>query len=209
MLSDEELLTAWGQGDRAAGTELFTRHYSTVRCFFINKANDAAEDLIQQTFAACVAGRERFAGRASFRAYLLGIARNLLRQHYESRRGVGKLVDVEELSLAELGAGPSTLLARDRAHKRLLDALRQVSLEQQIVLELYYWEGLSGAGLGEALGVPEETARSRLRRAKLALAKEYRRLERFAGVPESSDQDLERWAVGVREAIDRKALASG
>lgn len=207
MSTDEELLAAWGRGDRAAGTELFTRHYSTVRCFFVNKVDDAAEDLIQQTFTACVAGRERFEGRASFRAYLLGIARNLLRQHYEARRGSGKVVDIEELSLAELGAGPSTLLARDRAHKRLLDALRQVSLEQQIILELYYWEGLTGSALGEALGVPEETARSRLRRAKVSLAKEYRRLERFAGVPESTNEDLERWAVGVREHLARPSQA--
>jgi RNA polymerase sigma factor (sigma-70 family) len=202
MSSDEELLAAWGRGDRGAGTELFTRHYSTVRCFFINKVDDAAEDLIQQTFTACVAGRERFEGRSSFRAYLLGIARNLLRQHYEARRS-RDTVDIEDLSLAELGAGPSTLLARDRAHKLLLDALRQVSLEQQIILELYYWEGLSGSALGETLGVSEETARSRLRRAKLALAKAYRRLERFAGVSESSDEDLERWALGVRQQIVR------
>lgn len=200
MSSDADLLKAWAQGDRAAGSELFTRHYSTVRCFFANKVDDAAEDLIQQTFAECVAGRHRFEGRSSFRAYLLGIARNLLRQHWEARRGRGA-VDIEELSLSELGAGPSTLLARDREHKRLLDALRQVSLEQQIILELYYWEGLTGSALGEALGVGEETARSRLRRAKIALAKEYRRLERFAGVPESTDEDLERWAVGVRAKV--------
>ncbi|MFO7562317.1 MAG: sigma-70 family RNA polymerase sigma factor [Enhygromyxa sp.] len=205
MSTDEELLAAWGQGDRAAGSELFTRHYSTVRRFFANKADDAAEDLIQQTFASCVAGRARFEGRSSFRTYLLGIARNLLRQHWEARRGRGQHIDIEEVSLAELGAGPSTLISRDRDHRRLLDALRQVPLEQQIILELYYWEGLSGSALGEALGVGEDTARSRLRRAKVALGKEFRRLERFAGVPESTDENLERWAFDLRAKIASRA----
>lgn len=197
MASEPELLEAWRNGDRDAGAKLFEQYYGTVRRFFINKADDAAEDLIQQTFAACLAGRERFENRSGFRAYLLGIARNLLRKHWQSRRVRGRKIDIEDVSLAELGAGPSTLLSRNRAHKRLLDALRELPLSEQIVLELYYWENLSGAELGRVLEVPEDTARSRLRRAKLNLGKVFRRLERFSGAPESSDENLENWARAI------------
>lgn len=73
------------------------------------------------------------------------------------------------------------------------------------MLELYYWEDLSGPALGEVLGVGEETARSRLRRAKIALGKAYRRLESFAGAPASSDEDLERWALAVKDKIAKPA----
>ena len=44
------------------------------------------------------------------------------------------------------------------------------------MLELYYWEALTGGEIGELLGVPEDTARSRLRRARLLLEAEIQRL---------------------------------
>lgn len=198
MSSDEELLAAWRDGDRRAGGELFQRHYETVRRFFVNKVDSELEDLIQRTFEACVEGQARFEGRGSFRAYLRGIARNLLHKHWEKNRPAGRVVDIDELSLAELGAGPSSVLARSQSEKRLLDALRRIRLKDQELLELYYWEELSGLELAELLDLPEDTVRSRLRRAKLALKKELLRLERFAGVPESSEHDLEDWARGIR-----------
>jgi RNA polymerase sigma factor (sigma-70 family) len=196
--SDEALLLAWRAGDRRAGNQLFQRHYETVRRFFINKVDRDLEDLIQRTFEGCMKGQERFEGRSSFLAYLRGIARHLLLQHWESRRARDRDVDIDELSLAELGAGPSSVLAKSQADKRLLDALRQLPLKDQELLELFYWENLSGPALAEVLGMPENTVRSRLRRAKLALKKAYLRLERFAGVPESSNHDLEDWARGLR-----------
>ncbi|PRP94321.1 RNA polymerase sigma factor [Enhygromyxa salina] len=202
MVSDDELLAAWRAGDRRAGSTLFGRHYETVRRFFVNKVDTDLEDIIQRTFEACAQGQERFEGRSSFLAYLRGIARHLLLQHWESRRHRDRDVPVDELSLADLGAGASSVLARNRAEKRLLDALRQIRLKDQELLELYYWEGLSGPALAEVLAIPEDTVRSRLRRAKLALKKEYLRLERFAGVPESSDQDLEGWARSLRERLN-------
>ncbi|WP_052558434.1 RNA polymerase sigma factor [Enhygromyxa salina] len=202
MVSDDELLAAWRAGDRRAGSTLFGRHYETVRRFFVNKVDTDLEDIIQRTFEACATGQVRFEGRSSFLAYLRGIARHLLLQHWEGRQHRGRDVPIDELSLADLGAGPSSVLARNRADKRLLDALRQIRLADQELLELYYWEGLSGAALAEVLAIPEDTVRSRLRRAKLALKKEYLRLERFAGVPESSDQDLEGWARKLRERLD-------
>jgi RNA polymerase sigma factor (sigma-70 family) len=203
-LSDQELLVAWRAGDRQAGSELFTRHYSTVRRFFANKVDDALEDLIQRTFEACIAAENRFEGRGSFSAYLRSTARHLLYKHWDARRVRGIALPIEEVSLHDLGAGPSSVLARNQAERLLLEALRRVPLRDQEILELFYWEELTGPQLAEQLGVPEQTARSRLRRARLNLAKEYRRLERFAGAPESTDEQLEDWARGVRESVARR-----
>lgn len=201
MSSDEELLLAWRGGDQRAGSELFKRHYAAVRRFFANKVDDGLEDLIQRTFEVCVVAHDRFEGRGSFPAYLRGTARHLLYKYWEARRVRGVAIPVEEVSLHDLGAGPSSVLARNQAERLLLEALRRVSLRDQEILELYYWEELTGAELAEQLGMPEQTARSRLRRARLNLAKEYRRLERFAHVAESTDEQLEDWARGVRESV--------
>lgn len=201
MQSDAELLTAWRAGDTKAGNELFRRHYGTVHRFLVNKVDNELEDLLQRTFEACAEGRDRFEGRSSFRSYLLGIARNLVLQHWDKRRRAPRSESVEDLAVHDLAAGPSTVLARNASHRRLLEALRRIPLKYQIVLELYFWEELTGPQLGEALGILEDTARSRLRRAKLKLAGELNRLERSASALESTSADLERWAAGVRTQL--------
>lgn len=199
--SDDELLLAWRGGDQRAGSELFKRHYTAIRRFFANKVDDNLEDLVQRTFEACVAGQDRFEGRGSISAYLRGTARHLLYQYWEARRVRGASVPIEDVSLHDLGAGPSSLLARNQAERRLLEALRHVPMRDQEILELYYWEELTGVELAEQLGVPEQTARSRLRRARINLAKVYRRLERFAGAPQSSDAQLDDQARGLGKCV--------
>ncbi len=198
MRSDEELLDAWRRGDAQAGNQLFSRHFKTVQRFFLNKTSGEVEDLVQQTFEACTSGRDRYEGRAPFKVYLLRIARNLLYRHWEARNK-RRAEDIDQLSLADLGAGPSTALARDEAHRRLVDALRQIPLGQQEILELYYWEELSGRQLAQVLGVSENTARSRLRRAKLTLADALHRIEDEARVPWTPDVELEARARAIQE----------
>jgi RNA polymerase sigma factor (sigma-70 family) len=200
MKSDWELLRAWCAGDKRAGSSLYRRHYRMVRCFLANKTGDNLEDLIQQTFEALLEGKDRFEGRGEFEAYLRGIARYKLYKYWESRRTRGSTTPIEEMSLSDLGAGPSTLLAREQEQRLLLEALRRVSLADQEILELFYWEAHTGPELAKKLGVAEPTARNRLRRARLNLAKEFRRLERFAGIPESTETQLDDWA---RNLYDR------
>ena len=196
-MRDEELLEAWRNGDQRAGRELFDRYYELLRRFFVNKVSseEALADLIQDTLTACLQGSDRYRGEASFQAYLYGIARNLLYRHWSKRRPD---LDADAHSIIDLGAGPTTLLARDERERRLLAALRRVPLRYQEVLELYYWEELKGGSLGEYLGVPEDTARTRLRAARQALGRELRRMERFEGVPETTKDNLEDWARRVR-----------
>ena len=65
---DVVLLAAWGRGDRAAGAVLFRRHCSSVARFFHNKVDEAAqEDLIHETFLACLVGAARLRGQSRFR----------------------------------------------------------------------------------------------------------------------------------------------
>lgn len=204
MVSDEELLAAWRMDDQRAGSQLFSRHFRTVRLYFANKVDPCdVEDLVQETFKACVDKREGMAERASVAAYLLGIAHHLLCRYWK-KRARRPTDDIEELSLASLGGGPSSIFARNENDKRLLDALRQIPLKHQEVLELHYWEGLNGRELGEALGINENTARGKLSRAKRALGREYRRMERFIRQLESTDEDLDGWARRIREYIELK-----
>jgi len=197
---DEELLEAWRAGDREAGNQLFARYFSAVYRFFRTKVDRGVEDLVQRTFMACVEGRDRLRG-GLFRAYLFGAAHNLLRAHYRRERALARDVDVDERSLVDLGAGPSSVLARHDEQRLLLEALRRLSLADQTLIELYYWERLTGPELGAFLGVPENTARTRLRRARVRLEEEISRLHAAPERLRSTLDDLDKWAESLRAQL--------
>ncbi len=197
--TDEELLEAWAGGEIPAGAQLFDRHFGALSRFFRNKAGDAADDLIQHTLLACLEARARFEGKSSFRTFLFAIARNVLYSHYRGRSA--EPPDFSVSSIAEIAPSATSILAAAGRQRSLLEALRSVPLQFQVVLELSFWERLTAAEIGEVVGAPEGTVRTRLRRAKELVAKELRRLENL-GIPlETTIHQLDDWAAAVRKAL--------
>lgn len=167
MSDDWELLAAWRAGDAEAGNDLVALHFQSVSRFFRGKLGDDVEDIIQQTFLACVEGRDRIG--TSFRSYLFGIATRRLFSHLRSKYRKGTEIDFSVRSLADLGTTPSEAVARNQRAQLLQAALRQLPLDAQLILELTYWEGLSGAEVAQALDIEAGTVRSRLSRARARL----------------------------------------
>ncbi|MFO0634772.1 MAG: RNA polymerase sigma factor [Nannocystaceae bacterium] len=199
---DPELLQAWRDGDAKAGSELFDRHFEVLYGFLASKVGDAADDLVQQTFTACIRGGVAYRGESSFRAYLFAIARHELYRFLQQRGREGPAADVAELSLRDLGTSPSAAAARHEDERVLFEALTRLPLEQQLVVEFYYIEGLRGRDLVAALGIPSGTVRSRLR---LALERLRREVEAIAQTPNclaSTRSTLDGWAALVGPAVD-------
>ncbi|MBL9103825.1 MAG: sigma-70 family RNA polymerase sigma factor [Myxococcales bacterium] len=201
MDDDSELLQRWRAGDRGAGNTLFKRHFAGIYRFFRNKVDTHVEDLVQRTFHVCVESRDRFRGEASVRTYLFGIARNVLFEHLRRGRRAGEPLDPEETSIVDLGASPTSLLAARAEEVLLVRALRTIPVAQQVILELVYWEHLTGHELGVFLGVPEDTARSRLRRARRLLEEAMTRLSANPALVSSTLDNLEVWTADVREKM--------
>ena len=201
MLADEDLLRAWRSGDENAGVELFERHYDGISRFFKSKAWDAAGDLIQRTFLACLETRDRMREGTSFRSYIFGIARNILFEYYRGKRRDGRLLDFAARSLEDLGATPTTALAQAQESRLLLQALRQIPLEHQMILELYYWEEMTAREIADVLEVPEGTARTRIRRAKQLLESELTSRASTPKLLASTISDLDSWASQLRAAL--------
>lgn len=169
MRSDEELLDAWRAQDEAAGRELFSRYFDVLGRFFGSKTSQDVEDLIQQTFLALVEGQERIRQTSSFRAYLFTIARRVLFARYGAL--VRNREELGEKTAHDLFPSPSQHLATNEELRCLLDALRRLPLEQQIALELFYWEELTADEIALVVGAPVGTIRSRIRRARRQLAR--------------------------------------
>ena len=167
---DPTLLTAWRNGDQAAGRALVERHYESVLRFFRTKAGDEADDLVQRTFLRSVEAADRYRGDASFRAFLFGIARNVLFEHIRARVRDGKASpDFAVSSIADLNPRASTIAVQNAEQRLLVEALQQMPVEIQIAIELHYWEELSIEEVAQAVEVPPGTVKSRLHRGRALL----------------------------------------
>ncbi len=163
-VTDLELLDGWRSGDARAGEELVSRHWSSVSRFFRSKIGDDGADLISQTFLACVEGRDRIEGD-SVRAYLMSVARRRLADHFRTRAR-SPVIDLAMSSLADLGPGPLTELDQHQRKELLRVGLARIPLDDQIALELSYFEALTTREIASVLEIPENTVRSRLSRAR-------------------------------------------
>lgn len=179
--TDLEDLNLWRAGDAAAGTRLFRRYLPEVRAFFVNKVpRDDFEDLVQETFMGCVRGREKFRGDAKFRTYLISIAHRIVANYYRHRnsRRVSDHVALDHTELVDKSPRAGALIAKSRQHELLVTAMRAIDLDDQVMLELYYWQGWTAAEIGQVYGMATGTIRGRIARAK----KNFRaQLEQLAG----------------------------
>ncbi len=201
--TDIELLEAWRGGSESAGNQLVRRHFASVSRFFRNKVPDQRADLMQRTFLACVESRDRVPDGLPFRVYLLGIARRVLAQHFR-RLAREKGIRGGASQLFDLAGSPSAVMADKQEQQVLLRALRELELDLQIVLELYYWEQLSTAEIGTVLEIPAGTVKSRLHRARGQLKAAIESVAQDSALAESTVQNLELWAKSLRRYLERE-----
>lgn len=201
MDGDFELLRAWQTGDDRAGEQLFRDNYRAVLRFFHNKAGTQAYDLVQRTFLGCLEARGRIREGASFRAFLFGVARNVLYDHYRLARRDRDHLDFGSVSVEDLQPSPTSALAHAHEAELLLRALRRVPLEAQMILEMYYWEGMRAHEIGEALDMPEPTVRTKIRRARLRLEQIIQASTAAPALRQSTIDGLETWARRVRDGL--------
>jgi len=167
--SDYDLLSAWVDGDKRAGAELLGRHLACLQKFFASQAQHAMEDLIQMTMLACVEGASRVRERASFKAYLLGVARNQLHSYYRARRSEQGHTEYDTRMHQAKGASLHGIVSQRSEQRILLTALQSLPPSMRMLLELMYWHDLSPTELADVLDISVGAVHTRLHRAKRRL----------------------------------------
>ncbi|MGH1340948.1 MAG: RNA polymerase sigma factor [Nannocystales bacterium] len=187
MVADFDLLTAWRGGDKSAGSELFERHFESLRRFFRTKAPvNEVEDLVQRTLLACLESVANFRAEAKFRTYLFTIARRELYGFIErrTRDKIGKGLEQSVGSIRDLGISPSRAALANEEQTLIAEAMSNLPVDAQVTLELYYWEQIRGPELAEVLGISPATVRTRLHRARAALREALQHV-RFGALDEA------------------------
>ncbi|HZZ84854.1 MAG TPA: sigma-70 family RNA polymerase sigma factor [Anaeromyxobacteraceae bacterium] len=132
-----------------------------------------AEDLVQETYARALRGREGIHADASLRAWLFTILRNAF---LSARRHDGRGAAAQALHAGEPDPAEDEWLRGDLELERLRRlvseeieaALGELSEEARTVI-LLHLEGFSEAEIAEVAGCAAGTVKSRLSRARAAL----------------------------------------
>jgi RNA polymerase sigma-70 factor (ECF subfamily) len=171
-LSDEDIVARVVSGERSMFEALMRRHnarvYRAARA--ITGDDHEAEDVMQDAYVRAFEHLAEFRGDARFSTWLLRIAVHeaLARVRLGRRFDPGGWQpDVHPMQASTL---TPEQLAIDVEMRRLLGtAIDVLPAEFRVVFLLRIVEGLSGAETAECLGIPEETVKTRLFRARARL----------------------------------------
>jgi RNA polymerase sigma-70 factor (ECF subfamily) len=174
-ISDEELIRRFVDGDKAAFGALVSRHEQRVYNIALRMLGrpDDARDASQDAFVSAMRSLPNFRGEAAFSTWLHRVTINAC---YDILRK-GKRVQLAAVSDGGEGGKPADEgpPAPDHADSAaaavdVQRALVQVPEEFRAVLVLHDVQDLSYEQIGEALGIPVGTVKSRLHRARVSLA---------------------------------------
>jgi len=170
MHAESELIVRWRSGDRDAFAALIERHYRAVYGFLRARVIEAgdAEDLAQEAFLRFYESRTRFDTAALVRPWLLGIARNLLREHVRDVRR-RKEVGWTELCLELETVLPADGTATDDSARWLSQCLDELGPSARQTLEMHYRSERRLSEIGSALHRSEGAVKLLLFRARQAL----------------------------------------
>ncbi len=149
-LGDEATLVARAHVDVHAFGELYGRYADAVfgYCLLRLASREAAEDATSLIFTKALAGLSRYRG-PSFRAWLFGIAHNVVVDSYRAARR-----DLSLESAAEIGdpaASPEEIALSGEMNRTLTAALSQLTPDQRQVIELRL-AGLTSVEIAAAVG---------------------------------------------------------
>ena len=152
---------------------LFDAHAPGLHRYLSRRVGAIADDLVAETFLAALAGRDGYdQAQADPRAWLYGIATNLLRRHF--RQELRRLTATAKASARDTpGSDPGDVVP-DRVDAqvrigRLALGIAGLAPDDRDVLLLTAWAGLDSTEVAQALGIPVGTVRSRLHRVRRQL----------------------------------------
>ncbi|MFB9690143.1 RNA polymerase sigma factor [Amycolatopsis plumensis] len=155
------------------GTEQFTavhdRYFADIHRYVAGRlSTQAAEDVAAETFLVAFDRRKTFdPARGDLRAWLFGIATNLVSRH--RRKEARHYRALSRLDPREAAEGHESRVVASVTVARLGKALSRLSAGERDVLLLVALGDLGYAEVAEALGISPGTVGSRLTRARKKL----------------------------------------
>ena len=183
MNSDTILIDAYrNRGDQNAFAELVQRYRERVFQLAVSIIGPGfapeAEEITQDVFVRVYHALASFRGESQFSSWIYRITFNLavnLKRHV--RYKVTHLNEKVLVSKASAEVDPLSRLESVQQDQQLMAAIDELPEVYQSTLRLHYWMGTNIAEIADLLGIPENTVKSYLHRARQLL---HRILEKGA-----------------------------
>lgn len=172
--ADAALIRRVATQDRNAMHVLFLRHHLGVYRFVLQHLRDKAlaEDITSEVFLDIWRHAGRFEARSTVRTWILAIARY---KAFAARRKLRNGFDGDGAADVESADDPDApLQARDRKAV-LRRCMTRLSAEHREVIDLVYYQEQSMESVAIILGIPRNTAKTRVFYARKRLADELRK----------------------------------
>jgi RNA polymerase sigma-70 factor, ECF subfamily len=180
--------------------------------FRILRSREEAEDAVQDGLLAAIKNLKSFQGRSQFSTWLTRVVLNAALMRLRSARArpvtsIDQGIPGEKglplaAQIADPRADPEEMCAREERLRMLKRSLEQLPASYRAALWLRDVEGMTTLEAAEALRVSEGTLKSRLHRARVAVARRLRR------APRRRTRELTRPADGRPEVARMACLNS-
>ncbi|KYK46489.1 MULTISPECIES: sigma-70 family RNA polymerase sigma factor [Bradyrhizobium] len=169
--SDDMLLESIADGNRTAMHILYCRHNVRVYRFILRIVRDAttAEDLVSQVFLDVWRTAGQFQGRSQVSTWLLSIARFKALTAMRQRR----FEDIDQEDVRQIADGadtPETSLDRSDTSAILRACVQKLSPAHREIINLVYYHEKSVEEVGQIIGIPQSTVKTRMFYARKQLA---------------------------------------
>lgn len=167
------------QGEDQAFSALVDAYQGPVYnlCFRMLGEAQEAEDAAQETFLKAYRNLKRYDPNRPFVNWILSIASNHCVDRIRRRRL--HLVSYDEMppstDLSEDAAGPETALISAEREGRVRQILDALGSKDRAAVILFYWYDMSYQEIADTLSLTVSAVKSRLHRARKAMAQEWLR----------------------------------
>jgi len=152
--SDAELVAAAMAGDRGAFAAIYDRYADRLHdfCWSLLRDRDEAADATQDAFLVAAERLGQLRDPERLRPWLYAVARSQAVRRVRARQRVAP--EEEMIDRPDTAAGPERATEQADLRELVWNAAAGLSERDRALLDLHLRQGLEGAELGEAMGIP-------------------------------------------------------
>jgi RNA polymerase sigma-70 factor (ECF subfamily) len=163
---------------RAASTtdqrfrSLFDAHHRELHAYCLRRLPvEDANEAVSEIFLVALRRPDRIPEKGEALLWLYGVARNVVRNHQRSNwRRLNLAVRHQSMTAPHVD-GPEVHLLRNEEQRSVSAAIDTLRSDDQELLRLKVWEGLSNEAVGAILGITDRAVEARYTRAIKKLSK--------------------------------------
>ena len=179
VLSDQELVKNYLNGDNASFETLLTRHKSRVFAFIMSKIKnrDLSEDIFQDTFIKVINSlkKGKYNEEGKFVPWVMRIAHNLVIDHFRMQKKTRSIAPTKDFDIFDVisdnDKNAEENMIDDQISSDVRKLIEKLPEDQKEVLKMRYYRELSFKEIAEITEVSINTALGRMRYAIINLRK--------------------------------------